>query len=340
MLAKRCEGDTTALTGNPSSMQTKSMAATTGRKYAACAFLIFVQVTGAAIYKSSSTDSAYKYSTYSALCIAEALKLIAFAAMHCWQRPTHPDSKCLTYDPSDAQKSHASIAKIVALAFMYFVNNQLVLFAYLRVTPALIELFKSASSATTALLSYFLLNRTASPLQWVALVQQVCGLVVVQFDACSKSMRVPLDMLVVLMFSLSLSSLASVWNEHQLKRLPLSTPAQCVVLYSGGMVMNFLGHLYMAWTVPDTPGFFQGYDAASVSVVLNHVCTGFAVVWVYKYADAVIKALSASITTVLVIILSCVFFGMKLNPVLFSGCTVVVLSVFTYSFLPSVEPKR
>jgi hypothetical protein len=90
----------------------------------------------------------------------------------------------------------------------------------------------------------------------------------------------------------------------------------------------------MAWTQPDTPGFFAGHNAASIGVVAFNIAVGFACVAVYKY-DSVMNALAASLTTVLTIMLSWAFYGLVLNPINASGCVIVVVSVLMYTQRPN-----
>jgi len=81
----------------------------------------------------------------------------------------------------------------------------------------------------------------------------------------------------------------------------------------------------------DTPGFFNGYNAAAVGVVFVNACTGIVITAVYKYADAVVKSLALSIATVTVMLLSWACFGLALTPINASGCIVIVLAVYSYN---------
>ena len=67
---------------------------------------------------------------------------------------------------------------------MYFTNNQLTFLLFLRADPASINLLKAGSSATTALVWCISMGKVVSQQQWLAIAMQVCGLIVVQYDAC------------------------------------------------------------------------------------------------------------------------------------------------------------
>ena len=112
-------------------------------------------------------------------------------------------------------------------------------------------------------------------------------------------------------------------------------------MYAAGTALNLGGHWFVLWTSrPQSHGFFSGYNHATVGVVVYNVCIGYASVAVFKYADSVMKTLAASVTTVLTIVLSWALYGLKLNPVNTSGCTIVVLSVAMYALLSSKDVKQ
>ena len=270
------------------------------------------------------------------MAIAESAKLAISAGLHLLtrdgvMRSSKSHSAAVTND-----LSISTVLRILALAALYFVNNQATFLVLLRVDPATFDLLRSSSSFVTAILWCTLLGRSVDALQWASLIQLILGLVVTQFDACSNTTRTPYSTLVIIMMTVAVSSLTAVWNEQQLKCLPVSMHLQNVVLYSGGAILNLAGHLHMAWTRPATPGFFAGHNAASIGVVAFNIAIGFACVAVYKYADSVLKALAASLTTVLTILLSWTCYGLVLNPVNASGCVIVVVSVLMYT----MGPKR
>ena len=152
-----------------------------------------------------------------------------------------------------------------------------------------------------------------------------------QYNVCAASTALAHTTYAMLFMSVLIAAFTSVWNERQLKRVPLSMHAQNMIMYSGGCVFNVIGHYATALSDAASPGFFHGYNAATVGVVLVNACTGVAITAVYKFADAVMKSLALSLVTVVVTLLSWALFGLQLNPVNASGCIVVALSVYTYS---------
>lgn len=63
-----------------------------------------------------------------------------------------------------------------------------------------------------------------------------------------------------------------------MKTLPLGLHEQNMVLYAGGSALNLLGHAFKKAADPDGfPGFFHGYGALPVGVVLVNACFGVTV---------------------------------------------------------------
>ena len=136
-----------------------------------------------------------------------------------------------------------------------------------------------------------------------------------------------------------MSSAASVWNENQLKSLPVSMVGQNIILYSGGVVCNVAGHVVGSMKNPDTPAVFAGHSPGSLGAIVVNALNGVAIPAVYKYADSLLKSVASAVTTVLLTLLSWAFFNMTLNPIVMAGCVVIASSVLTYTLEPQSKQK-
>lgn len=309
------------------------------KKWASLAALVSLQIVVGLVYKLSQKSSAsYSYSTFSALAIAEAIKFGISAFLNSRTTPERGHSalptttKHETTAPSLARVPQAVYAKILALAAMYCINNQLTFTIFLTADPASMNIFKSGSTLITAVISMVLLHRQITRQQWAAIVLQVSGLFVTQYDACKDRMTLPGATYALLLLSVTITALSGVWNEYQLKTLPLTLHQQNMVLYAGGFVLNAGGHFAKAaLTDGGVPGFFSGYDASSIAVVAVNACFGIVVTAVYKYADSIMKCLANAVTTVLLLGLSWMLFGLQLNGAILAGCVVVIVAVALYS---------
>lgn len=316
------------------------------KKWAAFALLVFVQTAGSLVYKVSQQASQYPYSTFSALAIAELVKLTISVALYITNTVRREPSVDLPKDDrahagSRLQKvqthlrndiKHAryvDAVEITSLAAVYCVGNQIAFHIMLHADLASIVMFKSLTSFVVGLLRYFWLGEPLSESQWRAIALQICGLIVTQYNVCNASTLLSSSAYSVLAASVLISAFTSVWNERQLKQTSIPLLLQNAVLYTAGVVFNMVGHFATASSEPT--GMFHGYSVAVIGVIVTNACTGIAITAVYKYADAVVKSLANSMTTVIVTVLSWMMFNLALNPVNASGCIVVAISVYTFS---------
>jgi drug/metabolite transporter (DMT)-like permease len=191
----------------------------------------------------------------------------------------------------------------------------------------------------TALLRCSVLQTSLSRKQWTCVLQIMCGLVTTQYNVCDSSTALTATGYGTMLLSVLMSSVASVWNENQLKSLQLSMVGQNIILYSGGVVCNVAGHVVSSLKNPDTPAFFAGHSPGSLGVIAVNALNGIAIPAVYKYADSLLKSVASAVTTVLLTLLSWAFFNMTLNPVVMAGCVVIASSVFTYTLEPQSKQK-
>jgi len=300
------------------------------KKWAALAALVLLQTTGSLVYKVSQTSSGYAFSTFAALAVAEAVKLTISVALYI-RNPVRDAHLVRLANEDDKKRYWQHSLEILALTAAYCANNQLVFHVYLRADMASVVMLKSASSFVVAFLRSALFREWLTGSQWRAIILQICGLVVTQYNACTASAALEHTAYEMLFLSVIISAVTSVWNERQVKRIPLSLHAQNIIMYTGGLAFNVMGHCATKRSHTTSPGFFHGYNAAAIGVILVNACTGIAVTAVYKFADAVMKSLALSVVTVVVTLLSWAFFELQLNPVNASGCIVVAISVYTYS---------
>ena len=308
-------------------------------KWAALACLVTLQVLVGVLYKVSQTGSNYTYSTYSALAMAEAAKFGISASIRARQRGVRIELDLR--EPVTARSNLSASIRILALALMYFVNNQLTFALYLRADPASINMLKSGSSILTALVWCVCMGRLISASHWAFIVLQVTGLFLTQYDSCKDALLLATPVYAAIAGSVLITAASGVWNEHQLKTLPPGLHEQNMVLYAGGFTLNLLGHAVKKTADPDGfPGFFQGYGALSVGVVLVNACFGVTVTAVYKYADAVMKTLASAVTTVVIMVASATFFGLQPTATNVAGCITIIVAVALYSVTPQVTEVK
>jgi len=319
-------------------------------KALACASLAAISTCIGVVYKASQVSSGgFKYSTTSAITIAEFVKLVLAVFFHSFD-PSHRSLHVGAGRMSSAwmsakeQLSFTAVANIWVLSALYTFNNQLSFFAYTMVDPGTVFLFKAASTLIVATVQTLFAGKSFSVDQWRAMAIQACGLIVVQYDPCkSKAIHQPLAYACLIVSAL-ITGTCAARNEHLVKNYKIGLNVQNATLYSGGFLMN----LAAFFLVPNPNsaqaklGFFDGYDnPLAIAVVVANALIGLAINAVYKYADAVTKCIAGDITAIALCVISSFAFGLETSVVTWCGIAIVCLAVHQYSSAPkAADAKR
>ena len=293
------------------------------------------------MFKFSQRQGAYKYSTGSAQTSSELLKFTMSMFLFCREasraaQSPGVDSQRWPRDAWDAARRQLAgplVRRLVGLALLYAVNNQLAFLLYRIADMATNNLFKSGGSFVSAVMLFFALGRPITPRQWICIVLQVCGLVIVQYDDCARASILPPRVYLILLTSLLITSLCNVWNEHLLKQHSgTSLHLQNLVLYVVGAVLNFCFFVASDWSAGASVGrtFFQGYNLQAVLLIFCTACLGLVVSAVLKYADTVVRTSAAACVTGFLYIFGVLALGSKFRLSSFLGCVSVFLSTYLY----------
>merc|ERR1712046_541609 len=137
-------------------------------------------------------------------------------------------------------------------------------------------------------------------------------MVVVQYDPCkSRALHRPLAYACLILSAL-ITGASTARNAYTVKNLGIGLHVQNMIMYTGGVWMNFLAFLFIPnpSSAQAKLGFFDGFDnPLAIAVVMANALIGLAVNAVYKYADAITKCIAADITAVLLCIISSFAFG-------------------------------
>ena len=80
---------------------------------------------------------------------------------------------------------------------------------------------KSGATFISAFLLYFI-SRPISKIQWIAIILQLSGLIITQYDACHGGAAHSTTSYFLMAFSLLLTSVCGVWNDHIIKNYKVS----------------------------------------------------------------------------------------------------------------------
>lgn len=223
------------------------------------------------------------------------------------------------------------------LALLYALINNTIFVAYKLADPGTIQLLKSGITLVTALVMLFALGTRIVKLQWIAIIIQICGLMVTQYRPDTGS-SYPLSTYTLLIFQTFLSASAGVYNQSLCKRGTASLHGDNQSLYASGAAINLVIHIIMKMLKSDEPFFFTGYNSiGAIMVVLSNVFIGLAITAVYKYADAIIKCFATAVSTGILLYLSPILFGAEMSFLVLPGTLVVFIS--TWLYMEAAPPK-
>ena len=153
---------------------------------------------------------------------------------------------------------------------------------YKLADPGTVQLIRSSNTLITAIIVYFSVGTRITRRQWTAILLQICGLMVTQYDPRTGT-SYPLSTYAALIFQTSISALAGVYNQRLYKAEGASLHAGNMTLYAAGILINFAVHLLMRILNSSEPGFFTGYNSWAASmVIMSNVLIGLAITAVYK----------------------------------------------------------
>eukprot|EP00173_Palmaria_palmata_P001044 Plantae.Rhodophyta-Palmaria_palmata.ctg1548.p2 GENE.Plantae.Rhodophyta-Palmaria_palmata.ctg1548~~Plantae.Rhodophyta-Palmaria_palmata.ctg1548.p2 ORF type:complete len:237 (+),score=38.89 Plantae.Rhodophyta-Palmaria_palmata.ctg1548:66-713(+) len=187
---------------------------------------------------------------------------------------------------------------------------------------------------------YFVRRFVLSPQRWLVLFVQVLGLITAQYDSCAGKPVYGAEVYAVLLLTLLNSNIANVHNEYVIKNFESASLAtKNIYLYGIGAAVNIVVFVYNRMTIAATPALFEGYGTAAMCVVASNALIGITMNIVYKYADALVKTISSSLTAIILLVLSAMFFGGRADLMVFVGGSVLVAGTYLYFALGIMESK-
>lgn len=216
------------------------------------------------------------------------------------------------------------------LALFYVLINNSIFVSYKLADPGTIQLTKAGVTFITALVMIVTLNAKVSKIQWIAIIIQVCGLMVTQYNP-ETGATYSFGTYFLLIFQVFLSASSGVYNQALLKSDESSLHADNMILYAAGSVVNLMVHIMLSMFKEDEPGFFEGYNSfGAIMVIVSNVFIGLAITAVYRYADAVIKCFATAFATAILLYISPILFGTSLSFLVIPGTIVVFIASWLY----------
>lgn len=263
--------------------------------------------------KRSQISGKYKFSPASAVVMTELFKLVAsliiitkllFNAVA--EKPkgttTIKQELIIYYNENVSTKV---VMHLVGLAFAYSIVNLVTFGIFLAAPASMFFLMKAGSPVITALMLKALVNRDINVVQWISVIMQCVGLVVTQFNPCTKSGALTSLGYILIAVNIGVSCGCGVWNEQIIKTYGTSVNAQNAILYACGVMVNLSVYFFVPGTFfglsatdASSMSFFDGYNWSVGAVIIANGSVGLVITAVYKYADVVVKTFGLAGSTV------------------------------------------
>lgn len=235
------------------------------------------------------------------------------------------------------------VIRVSIPSFLYTVQNNLLYFALSNLDAATYQVCYQSKILTTAIFSVLLLNKNLSLLQWGSLVILTIGVSITQLsNSNSSSHSSSFVGFIAVIFAAILSGFAGVYFEKILKGSRTSVWMRNVQMGVSSIILAYVGVYFSGDTSQVlSDGFFYGYNALVISVILLQAIGGLVVAVVVKYADNILKGFAASFSIITSLLL-CYFILQDFEPTLtfLTGAILVNLSMYLYSYTsPSIEKE-
>lgn len=136
-----------------------------------------------------------------------------------------------------------------------------------------------------------------------------------------------------------LSGFAGIYFEKILKGSSISIWMRNVQLSVISIPAGLIHAAVKDWASLIDHGFFYGYNYFVIYLILLQALGGLLVAVVVKYADNILKGFATSLAIILSCILSIYLFGFRINFEFVAGASLVIASVFLYSFPIPIKTK-
>lgn len=279
------------------------------------------------------------YASSTAVVSMEFVKFIACFAMVAYERGgVIAMIQCLD---EEIIKKPVNLLILSVPAICYSVQNNLLYYALSHLDATTFQVGYQLKLLTTAVFSYFILNKRLSNMQWFSLIVLTVGVSLAQLSASKHANEHSSTMLgfLAVLGAACLSGFSGVYFERVVRSSATSLWIRNIELCISSIIAAFLG----VWLSGDIPqirreGFFSGYNRIVIFVILLQSFGGLIVAVVVKYADNILKGFAASFSILTSCVLCYFYFDFVPNVMFLSGAALVNVSMYLYS-LPSTQKR-
>jgi glycerol-3-phosphate cytidylyltransferase len=297
------------------------------------------------VVQFSKVNGRVEYHMSSAVFYTEFLKLIISIALWALIPPTST-SLPLTVSEDDklckCPPSPVAVSKVMGVmayavpAGLYIAQNNLTIRAMGYLDPPTFQLWVTFRLIPTALLTRFVLKRSVSLVQWIALILLMIGMGVTTFklsgsvDVSNESADDKLYGILLVLLNGCLSATSGVTNEWLLKYQDTSLPMTMknARIYAFGALLAI-----PTMRLPWTPGALDGFSPNAWAVVWTNAALGLSVSLVLRYADNLVKNFTSAAAVLLSALVSAPLFGFQWTTPFVLGALIICCSFVLYFFV-------
>lgn len=297
------------------------------------------------VVEFSKVNGRVEYDASSAVFYTELLKLVVSITLWrlCLPRaPAARPRKASLWPSSACPPSSAAVSGVASLmsyampAMLYLVQNNLTIRAMGLLDPPTFQLWVSFRLLPAALLTRFVLKRSVSLVQWIALILLMLGMAVTtlkqgrRVDSSMSSADNECRGILLVLLNGCLSATSGVINEWLLKYQDASLPMTLknARVYAFGVVLAI-----PTIRIPFTSGALYGFSPSAWAVVCTNAALGLSVSLVLRYADNLIKNFTGAAAVLLSALVSGPLFGFQWTYPFLIGALIVCCSFVLYFHL-------
>ena len=232
-------------------------------------------------------------------------------------------------------------------AFLYFINNNLVIYMLHEMDSATFQVLGNLKILTTAVLFYLIMGKSLSRLKWLSLfLLFIAGIFYVFGNLKSKvpdsettdffdNMYIThVGIIMILIYSF-ISGFAGVYSEYLLKiNFKNTIHTQNIYLYTFGTIFNLIT-AYSTESNRETSSvftfsIFSGFNGFTWVVIFSQVFTGFAMSIVMKHSSNITRLFIISASLIVTTVLSVLFFNLNLNFYFYISFLAILIAIYFY----------
>lgn len=196
---------------------------------------------------------------------------------------------------------------------------------------------------TTAMFAVIILRKKLLGTQWTSLVLLIGGVALVQLAdqkeiKASTHVQSRLIGFSAVLGACVLSGFAGIFFEKMLKGAEISVWMRNVQMSLLSIPISVATCLITDYNEISTNGFFHGYDAFVVYLVLLNAGGGLLVAMVVEYADNILKGFATSLAIIIACVASVFIFQFSVTLQFAVGAGLVIGSIFLYGYTPKQKP--